>query len=167
MEHVRQEGRPLERVGQAAVEHQLHHGHLLLSEWPHHRRWHLRRQMHPLPDRGEFTTKASCSTRLDSETLRLCVRFQHLKYYSLINIRSNRRRYAKGSKITGIEVLNNDENKVSRDQTYSFRLATDLTSIQTSQRSSSLRTTRESGCTTCAICRWSASTRASPTRPST
>ena len=38
---------------------------------------------------------------------------QHLKYYSLINIRSTRRRYAKGSKITGIEVLNNDENKVS------------------------------------------------------
>jgi len=37
---------------------------------------------------------------------------KHLKYYSLINVRSTKGRNSKGSKITGIEVLNNDENKV-------------------------------------------------------
>ena len=35
-----------------------------------------------------------------------------MKYYSLINVRSTKGRNSKGSKITGIEVLNNDENKV-------------------------------------------------------
>ena len=35
-----------------------------------------------------------------------------LKYYSLINVRSTRGRNSKGNKITGIEVLHNDENKV-------------------------------------------------------
>ena len=38
---------------------------------------------------------------------------QHLKYYSLINVRSTKGRNSRGSKITGIEVLNNDENKVN------------------------------------------------------
>ncbi len=38
---------------------------------------------------------------------------EHLKYYSLINVRSTKGRNSHGSKITGIEVLNNDENKVS------------------------------------------------------
>jgi len=35
-----------------------------------------------------------------------------LKYYSLINVRSTRGKNKRGSKITGIEVLNNDENKL-------------------------------------------------------
>ena len=38
--------------------------------------------------------------------------FKLLKYYSLINVRSTRGRNSKGNKITGIEVLHNDENKV-------------------------------------------------------
>lgn len=37
---------------------------------------------------------------------------KHLKYYSLINVRSTRGRNSKGSKITGIEVFNTDENKI-------------------------------------------------------
>ncbi|CAF1095106.1 unnamed protein product [Brachionus calyciflorus] len=37
---------------------------------------------------------------------------EHLKYYSLINVRSTRGRNSKGSKVTGIECLNNDENKI-------------------------------------------------------
>lgn len=43
-----------------------------------------------------------------------CILYQteHLKYYSLINVRSTRGRNSKGSKITGIENLNNDENKI-------------------------------------------------------
>ena len=39
---------------------------------------------------------------------------KHLKYYSLIHVRSTRGRNSKGSKITGIEVLNTDENKVRK-----------------------------------------------------
>lgn len=44
-----------------------------------------------------------------------CILYQteHLKYYSLINVTSTSRgRNSKGSKITGIETLNNDENKI-------------------------------------------------------
>ncbi len=37
---------------------------------------------------------------------------EQLKYYSLINVRSTRGRNKRGSKITGIEVLNTDENKI-------------------------------------------------------
>ena len=38
---------------------------------------------------------------------------EHLKYYSLLNVRSSKgRNKARATKITGIEVLNNDENKV-------------------------------------------------------
>ena len=37
---------------------------------------------------------------------------EQLKYYSLINVKSTRGRNSKGSKITGIEVLNADENKI-------------------------------------------------------
>ncbi len=37
---------------------------------------------------------------------------EHLKYYSLLNVKSSKGRSGQGTKITGIEVLNNDENKV-------------------------------------------------------
>ncbi len=44
----------------------------------------------------------------------VCILYQTelLKYLSSINVRSTRGKNSKGSKITGIEVLNRDENKV-------------------------------------------------------
>ena len=58
-------------------------------------------------DVNNFVFKQS---RLQTKTFFLIFK-QHLKYYSLINAKS-RHRNSKNNKITGIEVLHNDENKV-------------------------------------------------------